>query len=639
MIVGRHRLAILGVVAVSLFVALFSRLYYLQVLEAPNYRLSAERQAVRDVREPALRGRILDRNGKVLVENRALDVVTIDREEIPADDEARVAFLAKVSALVGQPVEAIQARLDDIRSSRLVPAIVAEGVPESVVITLKERPEDYPGVAAKRIGRRSYPNGPIAAHVLGYVGEINGDELEAGGDDYAAGDSVGKAGVERVYDRQLRGIPGATSYEVDADGRPVRTVGRKPSVTGSDLVLSLDLDVQRVAEGALAEGLAAARGRTFGNTSVPFVADAGSVVVLDLAEGSVLAMASYPTFDPSALADGVNREEARALFDESAGAPFTNRAIQGQYAPGSTWKVVTAAAALERGLITPATSIVDEGSYIIPECVGRCRFQNAGNTSYGRVDLPRALAVSSDVYFYRIGADLWVRREELGENPMQDTAEAFGFGAPTGVALPSEARGRIPTPESRQQLFEQRPDVYITGGWFTGDNVNLAIGQGELTVTPMQLASVYGKLATGRSWAWNVALRVQSPGGELVQEISPRAAEPPAISETTRQSIMDGLRRALTDDRGTATPAFAGFPLDRFPVAGKTGTAQVMPRQDNALFVAVAPADAPRYAVAVVMEQAGFGSTSAAPVARRIFGQLSGLEAPTPVAIVSGGEG
>lgn len=243
------------------------------------------------------------------------------------------------------------------------------------------------------------------------------------------------------------------------------------------------------------------------------------------------------------------------------------------------------------------------------------------------------------MYFYRLGADLWVRRDALGESALQDTARQLGFGSQTGVALPSEAKGRVPTPESRRKLFEERPDVYVTGGWFTGDNVNLAIGQGELTVTPLQLASVYGSFATGRRFSWNVALGVRAPGEVDPAPIPARPRGALEMSAATRDAVMTGLRRALTDERGTATAAFAGFPLDRFPIAGKTGTAQAMPKQDTALFVAVAPADAPRYAVAVVMEQSGFGATSAAPVARRIFAELSGLEPQTPVDIVPGSQG
>ena len=633
----RLRLAIVGVVALALFASLFARLWYLQVLEAPEYQLAARANSVRVIREPALRGRILDRDGRVLVDNRASSAVLIDRTALPPAQ--RQSILSRLADVLALDASVIERRLDDRRASPYAPVIIAEGIPEDTLIMLRERANEFPGVIADRVPLRSYPNGPLAAHLLGYVGEINGEELAARSDVYAAGDDVGKAGVERVYDEALRGVAGTTRVEVDSRGRPVAVVGREEPVMGSDVTLSLDLDVQRVAEQALAQGLEAARGRSFGDTDQPLVADAGAAVVLDLEEGSVVAMASYPTFDPSALADGVGESEARALFDESSGAPFTNRAVQGQYAPGSTWKLVTAVAGIDRGVVTPETTIDDDGFYVIPECVGRCRFQNAGANRYGTVDLARAIAVSSDVYFYRLGAELWVRRDQLGESALQDTALQLGFGAQTGVALPSESDGRVPTPASRRKLFEERPDVYVTGGWFTGDNVNLAIGQGELTVTPLQLASVYGSFATGMPYSWNVALRIAPPGGQPVETIAPRRRDPLAVSEATRQAIMAGLRRALTDERGTATAAFSGFPLDRFPVAGKTGTAQATPKQDTALFVAVAPADAPRYAVAVVMEQAGYGASSAAPVARRILGALSGLEAPAPVEVVPGGQG
>lgn len=633
----RLRLAIVGIVAMALFGTLFARLWFLQVLAAPEYELAARANAVRTIREPALRGRILDREGRVLVDNRASNAVLIDRAVLQPNE--RPAVIGRLAEVLGVAAADLERRLEDRRSSPYAPVVVAEGLSEESMLPLLERADDFPGVIATRMPLRSYPNGPLAAHVLGYVGEINGEELTARSEGYAAGDDIGKAGVERVYDDALRGVPGLTRVEVDSKGRPVNVVDRRSATSGADVVLSLDLDVQRVAEQALAQGLEAARGRTFGDTDRPLVADAGAAVVLDLQEGSVLAMASYPTFDPAALADGVDKAEAATLFDENAGAPFTNRAVQGQYAPGSTWKLVTAVAGVDRGVITPRTTIEDQGFYVIPECVGRCRFQNAGGNRYGTVDLARALAVSSDVYFYRLGADLWVRRREVGESALQDTARQLGFGTETGISLPSEANGRVPTPESRRKLFEERPDVYVTGGWFTGDNVNLAIGQGELTVTPLQLASVYGSFATGTQWSWNVALRVDPRGDGPGETIAPRPRGELPVAESTRAAVMAGLRRAVTDDRGTATAAFAGFPLDRFPITGKTGTAQAMPKQDTALFVAVAPADAPRYAVAVVMEQAGYGASSAAPVARRILAELSGVEAPAPVEIVPGSQG
>lgn len=633
----RVRLSVLSVVAISLFAALFARLWYLQVLESPKYTVAAARNVARVIEEPPVRGRILDRQGRVLVDNRASDIIAIDRAKLKGERRRQV--VTRLAELLGQPQEDLLRRLDDRRVSPYVPVPVAKDVPMEVIVAIREKQGDFPGVIAERGAVRNYPNGSLAAQVLGYVGEANDDEIRGSGGRYSSGDKVGKAGAERAYDKQLQGRKGRTEIEVSARGETTATVElRKPEV-GKDVVLSLDLDVQRVAEQALAQGLEAARGRRFGDTDNPLVADAGAAVVLDLQDGNVVAMASYPTFDPGTLADGVDKEEAARLFDEEAGAPFTNRAISGQYAPGSTWKLVTAAAGLERGLITPSTVVDDRGFYIIPECVGKCRFQNAGATKYGPVALTRALAVSSDVYFYKLGADMWVRRDELGESAIQDTAKALGFGKQTGIPLSGESAGRISTPDTRRRLHEQRPDVYITGDWFTGDNVNLAIGQGELTVTPLQLASVYGSFATGRGFSWNIALRIQEPNGEILQSISPRREAGPPVSEQIRESIMAGLRGATTMDRGTATSAFAGFPQDRFPVAGKTGTAQAMPKQDTALFVALAPADNPRYAVAVVMEQAGFGSTSAAPVARRILAQLSGLEAPTPVDLVPGGEG
>ena len=633
----RIRLGFVAILALSLFATLLARLYYLQVLAGPDLTVQAQRNAARLVEEPPVRGRILDRNGKVLVDNRASNVVAVDRTIVRG--ERRVKVLDQLSKLLGAPVETLERRLDDPRVSPYVPVPVASDVPEATLVRILERRDEFRGIVAEQRALRTYPNGALGAHILGYVGEVNDADISQFGAAYVPGDQIGKAGVERVYERQLRGTKGRRLINVTASGEPVGILENTAAKPGSDVVLSLDLDLQRVAEQALAQGLEAARGRSFGNTNRPLVADAGAAVVLDLTEGTVLAMASYPSFDPGALADGVSKDEATRLFDKAAGAPFTNRAVSGQYAPGSTWKLVTAAAALERGLITPNTTVDDNGFFIIPECVGKCRFQNAGATRFGRVDLPRALAVSSDVYFYKIGADLWVRRKQFGESAIQDTAKSLGFGAQTGIALPSESAGRVPTPETRRRLYEERPDVYVTGDWFTGDNVNLAIGQGELTVTPLQLASVYGSFATGRGFSWNVALRVTGPKGRTLQQLSPRTQPAPQIAAQTRAAVLNGLRGATTIDRGTATPAFAGFPMDRFPVGGKTGTAQAMPKQDTALFVALAPIDAPRYAVAVVMEQAGFGSTSAAPVARRILAQLSGVEPPTPVGLAPGGQG
>jgi penicillin-binding protein 2 len=330
------------------------------------------------------------------------------------------------------------------------------------------------------------------------------------------------------------------------------------------------------------------------------------------------------------------------LFGEQSGAPFTNRAIQGQYAPGSTWKLVTADAAVRTQLVTPGYVINDPGTYTIPgDCTGRgCIRRNAGARAYGRVDMRRAISVSSDVYFYDLGAKLWQNRAQHGEDAIQRSASLFGFGQQTGVPLPSESKGRLASPELRAQLHADSPDAFPEGRWFTGDNVSLAIGQGELTVTPIQLANAYATFGNnGVRWSPNIALRVQDHDENVVRQITARVKERIEIPPAVRDVLMAGFIGAVGSEEGTAFNAFAGFPLDQFPVAGKTGTAQAPPRQDTALFVGMAPAYDPRYVTAVVMEQSGFGASAAAPVSRRVFGQLFGVEAmPTPVEFAEGRE-
>jgi len=635
----RVRMGVLAIVVCSLFAALFARMWFLQVLTADEFRIAAQENAVRTVVEPARRGRILDRNGVVLVDNRPSNVVAIDTAVLDVDE--RAAVLERLAPILDAPVEVLGERLADPAASPITPVPVAEDVADDVMIRLRERQDELPGVVARRVALRAFPQGDLAAHLLGYVGEVSPEQLvELEGLGYEPGDVVGKAGVELAYDRDLRGEDGVVSVEVDSSGRPVRVVDTEPPEPGADVVLAIDVEVQRVAEEALAQGLEAARGRRFSDDDAALVADAGAAVVLDAKEGSVIALASYPTFDPGIFTDGLSQLEFTALNDPGAGVPQLNRAIQGLYAPGSTWKLVTAAAGLRTGLITPQTTVDDRGSYTIPGCRGACTRRNAGDTSYGRVDVREALAVSSDVFFYGLGNDLWTRRDTLGAAPIQDVAAELGLGERTGLEIPGERRGGVPTPASRAARHEEDPVAFPEGGWFVGDNVNLAVGQGEIAVTPVQIANAYATFANGGTrFEPNLALRVQRPDGSVVRAVAPRIASTIPLAPEVRQVVLDGLRDALVVGGGTGVSAFSGFPLDQFPIAGKTGTAQAPPRQDTALFAAVAPLGDPRFAVSVVMEQAGFGSTSAAPVARAIFGRLSGLEQVSQVQIAAGGQG
>lgn len=624
------RLGVLAIVALSLFAALFARLWYLQVLSAPDLQLRAQSNITEFVSEPAPRGRILDRNGKVLVDNRASNVVAIDRSKLELlEDDVQDQMLLRLSGVLSIPVEQLRLKLEDKQVSQYVPVPVVEDVGEDKMTLLLERADDFPSVVAKRVAVRTYPMGNLGAHILGYVAEISPAELEERQDEYALGDLIGKSGIERVYERELRGEDGQLEIEVDAQGRPIRVVDRTPPVQGHDVVLTIDADVQKVAEEALAQGLESTRGNEFEDDGRPLIADAGAIVVLDTA-GGVEALASYPTYDLAQLADGMSQAEYEQLYpkeDEKRAAPFVNRTIAGLYAPGSTWKIVTADAALRTGLINQNFSLTDNGTYIIPgDCTGRgCIRRNAGSQAYGRVGVTRAMSVSSDVFFYHLGAQLWIQRDQHGETPIQDAASRYGFGTETGVPLPAEDSGRVLTPESKAALHEQNPRL-VADGWFTGNNVNLAIGQEAMLVTPIQLANAYATLATGgRRFSPNIALRIQRQDRTVVKEIAPRELPRIDLPPNVRDPIVRGLEAVVRDEEGTAYNAFAGFPLQEYGVAGKTGTAQATPRQDTALFAAYGPVQDPKHVVAVVMEQSGFGASAAAPVARRVFEVLGGF--------------
>lgn len=618
----RLRLAVVGVVVLSLFFALFSRLWYLQVIDSAEFQQAAANNQVRVLYSEAPRGRILDRNGNVLVDNRVSVAITVAQRT--AQDNPGT--IAKLAALLAISEEELNERIADPNASPYKPVPVAFDIPDEMVVFLREHASDFPGVEVAQLARRSYPAGPVAAHLLGYVGEINDKELEdrkSGG--YRLGDTIGKSGVERTYEADLRGKPGVLELEVDSEGRVLRTLAERPPVRGNDVQLTLDLEVQRVAEDSLRLGLERARERRERQSGAQFVAPAGSAVVLDPRDGSVIAMASYPTYDPAEFVNGISVERFRQLNDPATRAPLNNRAIYGQYAPGSTFKLVTAVAGLQKGLIDERTTIVDRGSFTISPCRGRCTFRNAGGQPWGRVNLSRSLTVSSDVYYYMLGYQFWQQRAAKGDG-IQEVARTFGFGARSGIPLPGEAAGRIMDPAMRKKLNEQAPKAFPESRWFAGDNLNLAIGQGETVVTPLQLANSYAAFANGgRLLQPKVVGRVIGPDQRVARVEAEQVIGTVEVPPNGRAAMEAGLAGVVRDDDGTAAGAFQGFPLDRFPIAGKTGTAQVAGKQTTALFAAYGPVGAAQYAVSVVMEEAGFGGASAAPVARRIFDILAGV--------------
>lgn len=640
----RLRLSILGIVVFSMFAALFARLWYLQVMSDEDYQIVAEANRVREVQVEAPRGRILDRNGKVLVDNRVSIQVTIDRTVLKElDDDERTEVLAKLAEALSQTskpttVAELEARIADQRYSPYVPVPVASDVPEDLKIWIDERQDELPSVSAERVAVRRYPYGPLAAHILGYTGKITKEELDAVDPDttkpYTLNDAIGKAGIERMYESDLRGTPGRTLLEVDTEGNTIRVIpeGTTPPVPGDDIVLNIDIDLQATAEQALQASLAAAAQRPPRGGDRPNVGKVGSTVVLDPNTGAVLAMASVPGYDPTRFVDGISEAEWAELNDPANYYPLNNWALQGQYAPGSTFKPFTAWAALAAGLITPESTINDTGVFEVPGCRGEsCRFRNDGSKAYGIVDLRRSLTVSSDVFYYTLGARFWIEQEAIGgPERFRQLLEEWGFGSKTGIDLPAEQPGRIPSPSWKAQFCEATECIDPT--WRTGDNVNMSIGQGDVLVTPLQLAVAYAAVGNGG--------RIMQP--QLMAEVRDgvtgevkRVAEPVVhhtldIPQHWRDAMVDGLVGVTTQEGGTARAAFAGFPPE-YPVAAKTGTAQVANKAPTAVFGAIGPAPAPQYAVSVLLEESGYGGSVAAPIARRLFDVLSGA-APMPEA-------
>jgi penicillin-binding protein 2 len=642
---SRVRLGVIGVILLALFSALFARLWFLQVATSESFAAETRANRIRVITEPGVRGRILDRNGAVVVEDKLVNSVQVRRGVTKPERKVMVPRLAKV---LGVTERYINARLNSIRYSPYQPVPIVDDVTLDTIVFLKERPELFPKVNAVRRSIRVYPNGSIAPHLLGYVGAINAHEQKLHKQrGYGPEEVIGKEGVEQMFETQLRGSPRVRKLEVDSRGRLVRVLRDRPANAGNDVQLAMDLDIQRVAEDSLEQGMKSASGvRTPERARFEtYKANGGAAVVLDARDGSLVALASAPDFDVREFTDGIPAEKYKALNSPAMNYPLIDRALQGQYAPGSTWKLITAIAALETGTVTPEDVIQDRGEIRYENQI----FKNAGGTRHGGVALQTAIAVSSDVYFYIQGLRLWeiyagehgnVKDEKRG-SAIQDVARRFGFSQPTRVGLGSELVGRIPDERFKNKFNKDNPDPF-TRDWLPGDSINLAVGQGDLLVTPMQMAVAYSAFANGGTrYAPRVATRVLAPGGEsILRELLPQPEAKAPVKPEIRAPIMAGLKDAvLPGGIGTAARAFSGY--GGVQMAGKTGTAEVFGKQDTSVFIGIVNpdpplgADEPQYVVAVFVEQGGNGGSVAAPIARRIADALSGAVDPQGVRLVA----
>jgi penicillin-binding protein 2 len=631
---------VLAGLAVFMFGALTTRLWFLQVLASDQFGKLADQNQVRLIPIQPLRGLILDRRGNILVGNRASTIVLVDRLGMRGREEE---VLFRLSKVLGQPVEDLLDRLNSVKYLPYQPVPVAEDVPKEVVFYLEEHQDLFPGVSYQVGSVRSYPEGSLAAQVLGYVGEISDSQLaqpEFKG--YRQGEVVGKAGVEATYERDLHGVNGLRGIQVNAQGMVLNDdFGGAPSTPGSNLVLTIDDKTQRLSEAALQLGINLARHTADRNSGKFLEANGGAVVVMDPNNGQILAMASNPTYDPSIFLGGLSRKEALSLDicykrpcpPASHDQPLLNRAIDGLYPAGSTFKPFVAVAALKEHIAALNGKYACPPGYIVPHDISKHVFHNWSSLNYGNLSVAQALAYSCDTVFYQFGYQFYDRYRKTGrtDEVFQRDLGLMGFGHKTEVDLPTEAAGHVPTDDYVRSVFKSNPKVYGKyPGWQAGDSVVLSIGQGFLTVTPLQLALAYSGIASGGTlYAPHLGLQVQNPDGEVVREIGARSLGVLPISGKQ----VAYLRNALTGVTryGTAHTAFEGFPLQRIPVAGKTGTADILPQQPYSWFAAMAPADHPKYVVVALVQQGGHGATTAAPIVRRILEGLFHIPAGGPL--------
>ena len=611
-----------------LFVSLFVRLWTLQVVTARVYQVAAQANSQRIIHTPAPRGLIFDRSGTVLAGDKAVVTVVTARNE----EATHPGVMTHLAAILGETQAQVKAALTDPRYSPYQPIPVAIGVPIQVVVYLSEHAGEFPGVSIDEVSERTYPAGPLAAQTLGYIGPITAAELTSmRSAAYTQNSVVGQAGLEASYQHWLRGRDGLEELEVDASGATVRAHQTRAPALGGDLVTTLDAGLQSMVESSLAQHIHALDGTVDPTTGRVLNPASGTAIVMNPNDGSVLAMASFPSYNPALWNGGISQANYTTLTAPSGHDPLLNRAIDGLYTPGSTFKLATATAALNTGLIAPDTVINDTGIFTIPNCHGGCTFHNAGHEVLGPLSISKAIAASDDVFFYNLGYDFYANQSRYGPTPIQHTAAAYGLGRLTGVPIPGEARGRVDSPTVRAYMHSHYPQAFPNSAWYAGDNLEMAFGQGGTVVTPIELAQAYSTFANGGiRYQPRLVAGVVRPSGRLVRSFPPKALGRVALPTATRDPMLMGFEDAVSQPYGTAYSAFVGFPLARFPVAGKTGTASQTGQYPTALFVGMAPAGAPRFVVVVVVDQAGYGASGAAPVARSILSYLM-AHPPPPV--------
>ncbi len=651
---SRRRLVVLHVVVATLLIGLGGRLWYLQVINGTSYKKVASESRTRSIVVPAVRGQILDDVGESMVDNRSSLEVSVDTMTLERQSDGGKAAMQRLSQVLGIPDQRLWqlVRLCGPTVSQpcwsgspYQPIPVAENISDTAALQIMEEQQQFPGITAQVQPVVGYPqpDGSNAAQILGYLQPITQQELAARHlpvTGFSGVDLVGRAGLEEQYDSQLRGTTGKRVVSVDAAGNVTGTVGEQAPQAGDNLVTSLNANIQADAEKALASAVTKAQGE--GNPT----ANSGAAVVLNAKNGQVVAMANYPNYDPSVWSNGISQQEFNKLFGTSDGEPILDRATTAEYAPGSTWKVTSTAAAMGDGWGPDTTTSCPAAVNI-----GSRTFNNWSKSNMGDMNLHQALVQSCDTVFYQIANDMWMSDDPNGQpvahpkDPMQNMELAWGFGHNTGIDLPEQDPGLVPDRQWKVDYWQQTKAYDCKYGnasgsyvqqieaedcqsgyvWLPGDAVNASIGQGSVLVTPLQLARGYAALANGGTlFSPRVGEALISPNGRVAQQVTaPVSGHLPVPAST-----LDYIKSALVDvnTQGTGAGAFAGFPMNQLQIAGKTGTAEVAGGQATSVYASFAPVNNPQYVVVVMVPQSGEGADVSAPAARQIWDGIYGLE-------------
>jgi len=606
-------LYLLAIIALVLML----RLYFLQVMSGELYAEMASENISREKTVLAPRGNIYDRNGKLLVKSIPVKAVAIEPLIVSENEDV----MRTLSEYLNIPYEDIREKVEQSNLSYIDRLILKTDINTPTMIYLKENSSKLPGVEVIDLYLREYNFGFLASHLMGYTGEIDKERLksERYAMDYEGGDQIGLTGLEEAYENLLKGKKGKIIYEVDPLGRPVSILEETYPISGSDLYLTIDIDLQRFVEEALYQSILEVRQKKIRGTDEYYKVPGGAVVVLDSRNGQILAMASYPTYNPELFVGGISIEDYAELEDPENHFPLLNRAVM-SFPPGSAIKIVPAYAGLAEGIISERGRLYCAGAWTgLGENFIKYCWQRGG---HGSLDIRGAIKNSCDIYFYQVGYGLLLKNDNM-EELLQKYLRTFGFGSATGIDLPNEDAGLVPDKEWKKDYFKDQPGYDV---WFPGDTVNMAIGQGDLLVTPLQLAQAYSILANrGLEYQPYLVKEIRDSEGNLFLDSSEDEYQDLNLDEYFIEIIEDGMVQVVSPG-GTAAGTFWDFPLNEIPIAGKTGTAEFFGKQDYAWFASYAPVGNPQYVVAAMFEEAGSGGSNVAPMIEKIYRYLFNIE-------------